>query len=104
LNLYSHFSGSDIDNKALVVPQDNSTVADRMGPFQHFALSIQSSLYQASGVDLPVGVSLLGVVVERAFWSGIIPSGERAAGQLCSLDRKHSIYPRKLDELSLLLF
>ena len=46
LNLYSHFSGSEIESNALVVPQDNSTVADRMGPFQHFALlfSFSSSL------------------------------------------------------------
>jgi hypothetical protein len=51
LNLYSHFSGSEIDSSALVVPQDNSTVADRIGPFQHFALlfSFSSSLWRVMG-------------------------------------------------------
>lgn len=38
LNLYSHFSGSEMDKSALAVPHDSSTVADREGPFQHLAL------------------------------------------------------------------
>lgn len=38
LKRYSHFSGSVMDSRALVVPHDSSIVADRDGPFQHLAL------------------------------------------------------------------
>jgi hypothetical protein len=87
LNLYSHFSGSEIESSALVVPQDNSTVADRMGPFQHFALLFNfSSSWLRVMHDLPIGVSLFCVVVEWSFWGGIIPSGECAIYQLCPVN------------------
>lgn len=39
LKRYSHFSGSVMESKAFVTPQDSSTVAEREGPFQHLALS-----------------------------------------------------------------
>jgi hypothetical protein len=65
LNLYSHFSGSKIESSALVVPQDNSTVADRIGPFQHFALLFSfSSRFWSVMDDLPIGIPLFCVVIE----------------------------------------
>ena len=42
MNLYSHFSGSEIDSSSFAVPHDSATMADRIGPFQHFALHVIS--------------------------------------------------------------
>lgn len=36
---YSHFSGSEMDKTALVVPHARSTVTERIGPFQQRALA-----------------------------------------------------------------
>ena len=60
-------------------------MADRMGPFQHFALgtgSVTSGVWgkwsgEGKRDDIPVQVFLLGVVVECAFFGSLVPARER---------------------------
>lgn len=74
LNLYSHFSGSDTERMAFSVPQERSTLTERIGPFQHFALLVSARTNDSS----PIPVLHLGVVVQSADLGVWVPADKVA--------------------------